>query len=309
MPERQGHISGLCCVAVWRLLLVGILLVPAGCYRVDVRPPAEARRVIERINSNLARIEAAVYGRPALVSFRFRDDEGRVHRFLAQPATLIFRPPRCLYFDIKNSLSGSVARLGSNEERYWLWVDVPEMRRMWWGTWDALLSGRAQRMVVPPDLLLDALMMRPLTVAGEDELPPMLVEAAGRRRLWFQHLDERGWPFVAREIVLGRWPRDLPVEIIDRLSDGRVAMRARLYDYRPVGGSSGALTPRRYVVVWPIMDAELRLDLLDARYRTKDTPFCEFPRRFRGEVVPLDVPAAPPEHARGRAATGRQAWN
>jgi hypothetical protein len=292
-----------CCFATFA---VGLLLT-AGCVPpLKIHPPDEARRVLENIDDNLAGIQRALYGRPALVSFRFRDEQGRTHRFVAQPATVIFRPPRCLYFDIKESLGGSsVARLGSNDERYWLWVDAADTQRLWWGTWAALLSGHARPLVVPPDRLLDALMMRPLPARRRDGPPPLLVEADGKRRLWFQEFDDPGWPHVAREIILARNPTDLPAEIIDRLIDGRIAMHARLYDYRPVGdGADAPLTPRRYVVDWPTAEAGLRLDLLDVRYRTKDTPFCDFPRRWRGEVEPLDLPAEPGEQTHAAAAAG-----
>ena len=35
----------------------------------------------------------------------------------------------------------------------------------------------------------------------------------------------------------------------------------------------------------------MRLDFSDARYRTKDTPFCDFPAGWDGEVESLDEPA------------------
>ena len=61
----------------------------------------------------------------------------------------------------------------------------------------------------------------------------------------------------------------------------------------------GPQTPRHYVVHWPLNEAEMRLDLGSVRYRTKDTPFCEFPDYWQGEVEQIDAPPAVEFSARG----------
>jgi hypothetical protein len=85
----------------------------------------------------------------------------------------------------------------------------------------------------------------------------------------------------------------MPLELIDRLADGRVVMHAHLGNYRPVRdtGPDGPYTARRYVVYWELDDAEMRLDLHDVGYRTKDSAFCVFPAGWEGEVDVLDEPA------------------
>ena len=71
-------------------------------------------------------------------------------------------PPRRLRFDIKHTLAGSVARVGSNNERYWLWIE-PEVSTMWWGEWRYVDQGRGGgSLPLRPNQVLDALMMRPL---------------------------------------------------------------------------------------------------------------------------------------------------
>ncbi len=277
-------------------LLVAAL---AGCAprpALEPQPPRDARQALRRINANLERIERALYCK-ATVSFRFRDANGHTRRFLGQPATIIFEAPRCLYFDIKHGLAGSVARIGSNYEYYWLWVDAQDTRKMWYGTWDALERGLARRVIVPPDRLLDALMMRPLPEHLPDGIAPLLESDGRTSRLLFFKTDAVGWPYVPREVVLDSQAPYLPIEIIDRTPTGRTIMRARLGKYRPVSdsGPAGPYTPRRYVVDWPADGAQMRIDLADVHYRRKDVPFCDFPEGWEGEMEPLDLPAEAPQ--------------
>jgi hypothetical protein len=267
-----------------------------------VRPPEEARRALEQIEANSARISAPLTASPALVSFRFRDADGRERRLVGQSATLIFGEPRCLYFDIKN-LAGSLAHIGCDDERYWFWVDLPDIRKLWWGTWEALAADRARSLAVPPDRLLDALMFRALPERLADGPPPLLVEQAGVRRLLFQRRDDNGWPYVAREVLLAASPPHLPVEIIDRSPDGTLVMQATLAGYQRVSGagSDAPFTPRRYVVQWPRDHAEMRLDLLDVKYRMRALPFCDFPGDWKGPVESLDrEEAGAPQASRSR---------
>jgi hypothetical protein len=295
MPAPAASTSDAGCklpVAPTLLLLSLLGLVCLGCNGtrgVEPRPPREAREALQRINENLAKIDGALYCK-ALTSFRFRDANGDDRRFIGHPATVIFESPRCLYFDIKHSLGGSVARIGSNDARYWLWVDTPETRKLWHGSWEARVQGRARRLAVPPDQLLDALMMRPLPESLPGGVEPLLVFDGRNRRLMFLELDEAGWPYATRELLLDRRPPHLPVEIIDRLRDGRVVMHAHLKGYKPVQGTGpeGPYTPRNYVVYWELDQAEMRLDFSDVRYRTKDTPYYKFQEHWKAEVESIE---------------------
>ena len=279
---------------------------PNGGATPGVRPvpPRDAREALQRINDNLSRIDGALYCK-ARTSFRFRDRNGKDRRFIAHPATVIFEPPRCLYFDIKHALGGSVARIGSNDERYWLWIDTPEARKLWYGGWDDLQAGRARQMAIPPDQLLDALMMRPLPQELPGTSKPLLLKDGQTHRLLYAKCTGDDWPFVKREIRLDPRPPYMPLEIIDRLADGRVAMHAYLKKYEAVSGTGGGgpQIARRYVVYWEVDRAEMRLDLSDVRYRTKETPFCEFPDMWQGEVESLDEPLTiePSDEDRGSA--------
>lgn len=279
------------------LTLVAALSVGCnGVARMEPRPPRDAQDAMRRINRNLDGIKRALYC-PARVSFRFRDSNGADRRFIGQGATVIFESPRCLYFDIKHALAGSVGHIGSNDERYWMWADLTDTRKLWYGSWASLEEGMARKLVVPPDQLLDALLMRPLPEQLPDGLYPLLERNELGQRLLFMELDETGWPWARREVVLDSKPPYMPIEIVDRLKDGRVAMRATLSGYKRLDEDdpSAPFTARRYVIKWEQDDAEIRLDLTGVRYRTKDIPFCDFPDGWTGEVELLDIaPVDPP---------------
>jgi len=278
------------------LSTVGLLV---GC------PPSEgpgftsAREALEHVNDNVAKIEGPLYAGDATVSFSFRDSDGRTRRFVGHQATLIFEEPRDLYFDVKHSLAGSVAHLGSNDERYWLWIDAPDFRKLWWGYWADIDEGADSGLPIPPDLLLDALMMRTLPDNVPGGIRALLIEQS-TDHLLFQRLKADGWPYVAREIVFDRRPPFQPVAIIDRLPDNRVLMHATVEKYHPVEntGKEGPQTAHHYAIRWPLHETEMDLKLRRVRYRTKDTPFSTFPDYWEGDVEQLNAPtsreSAPP---------------
>jgi hypothetical protein len=290
--RRMAHLAT--AVAATVCLLTALTVGCNGTGGVQPVPPRDAREAMQRIDDNLAKIEGALSCK-ATSSFRFRDANGTDRRYIGHPATVIFETPRCLYFDIKNALAGSVARIGSNEQRYWLWIDTPESRTLWYGTWQALEEGRARPLAIPPDQLLDALLLRPLPEELPDGLKPLLEVDDDEHRLLFVALDDEGWPHVQRELILDPRPPYMPLEIIDRVPDGRVAMHAHLSRYERVKGTGldGPYTPRKYVIYWELDEAEMRLDLGAVRYRTKDVPFCVFPEEWEGEIEALDEPGAP----------------
>lgn len=247
---------------------------PDGGRAIESRPPIDVHEALARVNSNLSRLNQALVCRDAEVSFSFRDSSGKARRFRNQPAALIFRPPRDLYFDI-TSLGGTVAHVGSNQERYWLWVET-DVSTMWWGTWASGGASKSDDLPLPPDRVLTALALSPLPGGGEDPAAtPLLHQSAGEHHLLFVEQGPRG-PYVARDIQLDARAPYLPVRIIDRDSDGSVIMDALLGKYRAIN-ADGPFTPRRYEVKWPRDDAEMHLDLRSVILRADQPPFSDFP--------------------------------
>lgn len=270
------------------LLLVAVLTLTTGCAGpVACVAPASRREALDRVNANIAKLQQPL-SCSALVSFRLRDADGRAHAFIGHEARLIYQPPQSLFFDVRAALGASVARFGSNADTYWLWIDVPEARKMWWGRWRPDDPSAVRKLPVPPDELLDALMLRPLPEALEGGQLPLLRVEGSDHRLVYVRRGPGGQPTAWREIRLDPCEPYLPREIIDRLPDGQIAMHAQLDHYRRVG-ADGPITPRRYVVRWPTSEAEMRLDILTARVRP-DLPagVFDFPADWQGETEALD---------------------
>jgi hypothetical protein len=271
------------------------LLAVTGCVPPPAVPPATRREAIERVNNNLTQIRQPLqYG--GWVSFKFRDEAGKLHSFDLNEARLIYSPPQSLLFDVRSSLAGPVAQFGSNDEQYWLWIDVPDFRKLWLGGWQNVSPSSERKLPVPPNELFDALMLRPLPESLEGGQLPLLRIQGEDYRLWFIRLGPGGQPVGWREILLAPRPPYQPLEVIDRLPDGEVLMDAQLTDYTRIG-ADGPFTARRYVVQWPQHEAEMRLDLNGAKFRP-DLPADIFasPTGWRGELEQID---AAPDSAGG----------
>ena len=252
-----------------------------------VRPPADRREALLRVNENLAQINQPLQYK-ALVSFSFTDENGKAHRFIGHEAALSFLPPQDLCFEVR-SLAGVVAQFGSNADRYWVWVE-PELNKLWWGEWKNTRDDAVRRLPIPPNELLDALMLRPLPEGLQGGLLPLLRVQDADFRLLFVRLGPDRQPSGWREIRLDPRPPYQPTEIVDRQPDGGIVMRAQLSSYERVGGS-GPFTARKYVVEWPVNHAEMRLDINRASFRP-DLPadVFEFPAGWKGAQERIDEP-------------------
>jgi hypothetical protein len=254
-------------------------------------PPRDAEHALERANQHLGRLTGTVQSR-ALVSFSFRDGNGTMRRFIGHDAAMIFRAPRCLIFDVR-SLGGTIAQFGSNDARYWVWIE-PDTPRLWWGRWDSGPPDPDRRLPIAPGDLLDALMLRPLPAALPNSLGALLrVDGGDHRLLYVRHV--AGYAVGLREIRLQPTPPHLPAEIVDRGADGRVLMHAEIGRYE-AAGPGGTRVPRRYVIRWPADEAELRIDFTSVRL-TELEDFCDFPSGFRGAVEQIDAPHPAPASA------------
>lgn len=274
-----------------------------GCadQRAEIRPVREAKEALLRVNSNLSRIDRPLNCKGS-VSLQFRDTAGKQQAFFGNPVAIHVGQPQCLRFDVK-SLAGSVGRMGSNDDFYWMWVTLGDTRKMWWGTWSAVKSGRARRVAVNPRQLLDAWLMQPIPEELPNGTKPILI-AEGRdgrqRRLLFPVMNSENWPAIQREVFLDPDPPYQPVRVIDRRPDGEIYMDAKLARFTPIddAGADAPLTARSFDVVWPLGGAVMTLSLDSVAFHSSDVPFCDFdPSQrgvFDGEVECLDEPAVRP---------------
>ncbi len=272
-------------------VLGALLTLVVGCNGLDWAgpqgvAPQSRREALDRVNANLSRIDRPL-GCRGLVSFRFTDADGRPRAYVGHDARLLFRPPQSLLFDVQ-SLAGTVAQIGSNDDYFWVWIE-PEMRKLWYGLW-ADARGRVGRdLPVPPDQLLDALMLRPLSETLDDGLLPVLRVEGNDHRLIYTRLGPDRQPVATREIRLDPRPPYQPLEIVDRLPDGQVIMHAEVRQYEAIG-ADGPRTARRYVIRWPVNRAEMRLDLLSVKFRDDlSGDAFDFPAGWQGAIERVDT--------------------
>jgi hypothetical protein len=272
------------------LVLTAVLVGVTGCPPSPGTPPTTRREAIERVNSNVGRIQSPLHC-TGWVSFKFRDENGKPHSFDLNEARLIYRAPQSLLFDVRSTLAGTVAQFGANDEQYWLWIDVPDFRKLWHGSWQRLSMSGERKLPIPPNELFDALMLRPLPESLEGGQLPLLRIVGDDHRLWFVRLGAGGQPIGYREIRLAPQPPYQPLEVIDRLPEGQLVMHAELSSYQRAG-PDGPYTARRYVVQWPQNDAEMRLDITGAKFRTDlPTELFDSPDGWQGARE--DIDAAP----------------
>lgn len=280
--------------------ICGLVSLMAGCPpqaagRAEIRPLREAKEAIFRINDNLSRIDRALNCQ-GIVSMRFRDTQNKEHVFFGNPTTILVDQPQCLRFDVR-SIAGSIGRMGSNDDYYWMWVTAPDTRKMWWGTWAALREGRARRVAVNPRQLLDAWLMQPLPESLPNGTRPLLLVEGEVRRLLFPVLNKENWPSIQREVYIDPNPPYMPIRVVDRRPDGEIYMDARLDRFKPIedAGPAAPLTARSYDVKWPLVGAVMTLSLDSVSYHQSDIPFCDLdpsdPESFDGERESLDEPA------------------
>ncbi|HQL53768.1 MAG TPA: hypothetical protein PLQ87_03610 [Phycisphaerae bacterium] len=273
-----------------RVALLPLLVLFAGCRALPCNPPQSRIEALDRVNNNLLRLQQPL-SCSALVSFHFRDADGKEHAFIGHEARLLFQTPQSAVFDVR-SLAGTVAQFGSNSRRYWVWIDVPDLRKLWWGTWGWVAVGTERRLPVPPNELFDALMLRPLPESLEGGQPPLLRVDGQDVRLLYTRLGPRKQTLGWREIRVDPCPPYQPLEVIDRLPDGQTLMHAELKGYQEVV-KGGPFTPRHYVVRWPQHDAEMRLDILSTKYRSElPEDVFDFPDGWTGDTESVDVTPA-----------------
>lgn len=272
---------------------------PNGARTVGLAPRT-VDEAVARVNANFAGYRETLSCN-GLVTFSFREADGTQRTFSLNEARLFYRQPQSVRFSVQ-TLQGETAQVGSNDERYWVWVDT-EPRRMWWGTWERVSEIDPNALPIPPGDLLDAMLLRPLPETLQGGLDPMLRVEENDHRLIYVRLDGDGRVAGYRELRLQPAPPYLPVEIVDRSRDGVVLMRAALDRYEPVDG--GPLLARRYEVEWPGSQSRFELELLGAKFRENLEPemFSSFPANWKHQQIRLDPPPArptpPPRDAEG----------
>lgn len=287
--------------ALCALGIVGCVCPPGA--KIEYRPPADACEALQRVQTNLSQLAQAPLLAKGTVYFKYIDADGGSHSYYER-AALLFYPPRSLRFDITSSLAGSVARVGSNDELFWMWVE-PDVSTMWWGQWANIERIDRGRLPLSPDQLLEALMLNPPPTRLPDGVPPLLQVRGADLRLVYQVLDADDWPAVVQELAVDPKPPHQVLEVVMRDAAGQIVMRAELSDYRRVG-DGGPYTALNYRVLWPRDKAELRLDFGSVEFRP-ETPggWHEFPTAPPVDHIERIDTAAPAGQARASGGEAR----
>jgi len=249
------------------LVVLGLGVLLGGCPKpqpIVTPPPLRALpEAIAAVNNNIRSLSRALYCNPINVTAEFSDKGGRRRR-MDLTGKLLFLPPRCFYLDLAQGLAGSVMRLGSNDEKFWVWVK-PEENRLWWGRWSDVADSDAEDVLLRPDVLLAAMGLAPLPGPESGLLGPVRqVTDEYDKLLYLRGPDQRLW--VEREYWLDLWPPHQVRRVVFRGWDGQAYMVATLEDYKQIGGTRMYLA-RSVRIEWPKRGDWLAMRLSRVRFK------------------------------------------
>jgi hypothetical protein len=216
-----------------------LLLFGCGCRNAPpppsyYGPTLPFNQVVEQINANAERIPT-LRGEGHFEAWVRQPDQTK-EQYVAGDLTLLYSRPRSLRFIGKDPILGPVFEIVSNNDRYWLIVKPPnpDQQTMYWGTHDNASRVDPKTIPVRPDLLLEVLGIGAVPTNFLEPPVPVLRfnnDADAYMILWNARLPDR-WA-VVKEIWYDRTTL-LPklVNLFD--PDGRVVLRAYLFEHKPV---------------------------------------------------------------------------
>jgi hypothetical protein len=146
-----------------RSLLAVLMLVFAGCFArnhpvkehiVYEGPTEPISTVVQKINQNNQRI-STLWGTGNFDCW-VRDDKGKTHHFGGDNLLLAYRKPTDLRLVGQQTGIGRMFDVGSNSDRYWLWIPM-EIDTMWWGDYANAAASNFGGIPIRPDLLAEVL--------------------------------------------------------------------------------------------------------------------------------------------------------
>jgi hypothetical protein len=194
-------------------------------------------------------------------------DEKKQSHFVSGDGVLLYRASDDLRLIGSMDLIGTVFDLGSNTNEYWLKI-IPQIDALWYGRYadlnDAALSAR--QMPIEPDMILQVLGIEPIDPNPNDLPAPTLRfnnDADWYMVVWNVKLPDR---WVAQREVWYDRKSTLPMFVFLYDTNGRVVLRARLSDHRPVEmtgvpKANWPLVPGRYSLFFPESGSKMELTL------------------------------------------------
>lgn len=233
-------------IAALGMMLAGI----CGCPPQQVRKPLDPLSLedaVARVNRDRAGVVGALQAQGGSASGHFTDPDGNRRNFSYDAKLLVFAPWH-LRFDM-TTFNQSHLLFGSDDTRYWV-VVKPRINTLWWGRHDITPSPDSDALLVRPDLILDALGIKPLSTDTTGATGPFQRVADDHQELIFLAYDNESQSYISKEIWISRHD-DRPVErLVYRNRNGDIIMESRLSRYKRMD-AEGPFLPHRVEIEWP----------------------------------------------------------
>jgi len=262
-----------------------VVVICVGC-----APKAFERRSLPQLmqlaDRDLAPVKAfrAKHG-TMTVEFPDPDNPDKIHRHTLSGVHVVFVGPRGLYLSA-SYLNRPVLQIGSNDDRYWCGVLLPDVSQLSWGYWKYVGQAGSPLRTGAPDRLIEALGQVKLRELSGRFLGPVLPARAPYNVLMYLAVDEPGNWYVAREIVLELIKDRLSVSrIVYYNPAGRIELAMNLSNYRKVtdAGQTGYV-PGIIELTSELHKSYMKLKLGKVEVAKKIVPF-RFPDTDAFDVV------------------------
>jgi len=229
---------------------------PGGGPRPFVR--RDLGELVDRAEQDL-RLQFPIRAKGGRMVVKLTEDT-TTHRVDLDGLVLWHEPP-CWTYLSANILGKPALYLGSNEERYWLGI-VPEVNKLWWGSWSGLYAEPAQTRFVAPAYLAEVLGGFDLRTPPPEAIGPILRPSPPHHVLMYCRKDEAGQWFVAKEVFLRAADTVTVEQILYYDPRGRIQLTIGLGDYVWVkDGSRGCWLARRIEMSWQHGESYFKIDL------------------------------------------------
>lgn len=233
-------------------MLAGVCGCPPTVERVPL-DPLSLEDAVARVNRDREGVTGALQAQGGSASGHFTDTDGK-RRSFSYDAKLLVLAPWHLRFDM-TTFNQSHLLFGSDDTRYWV-VVKPRINTLWWGRHDITPSSDSNALLVRPDLILDALGIKPLSIDTTGPMGPIPRVTADHQQLIYLAYDDTSQGYVAKEIWMSRYDDRFVDRLVYRNRNGDIIMESRLSSYKPID-SGGPVLPHRVEIDWPTSRSRL----------------------------------------------------
>jgi hypothetical protein len=185
-------------------------------------------------------------------------------QFVNGDLTLLYQQPQNIRIVAKKPAAGTIFDLGGNDREYWVTLPTQDTQR--WGTYTNIENVDPDLVPIRPDLVLEVLGVLPVqTNLLQPPAPVMRFNSDYDMYMivWSQPTQTH-WAAV-KEVWYDRQTR-LPQMVLLFDATGRVVLRAKLYDHKPVEiegqpESQWPMAATRFELLFPLNGSKFNFDL------------------------------------------------